>query len=355
MKGFLVLEDGEVYVGTTIGAPNEVWGEVVFHTAVTGYQDIITDPAYLGQIVVLTYPLVGNYGIDPTELVEKRPHVRGLVVKEFCVFPHNWRSQESLASFLRRSGVVGLQGLDTRALTRHLRDKGPMRGIITRNIDNLAAVLARLRSLPTIEEQDLVDEVATKQPYVAQEGTRQINVIGLGGAAEILATLRDFPVGVTVFPPAFPVEEVVRNNPLLTVISNGPGAPQAAPIGDLTQILSKTPLFGVGLGHQLLAMAAGAKVVKMAQGHRGHNLPVKEEGGRVFISRQSHGYVGEEESVGGTDLASTHRNLNDGTIEGLRQRRLPIASVQYRLPLGPMAPKEENPLTRWLHELGISS
>ena len=180
----------------------------------TGYQDIITDPAYLGQIVVLTYPLVGNYGIDQPNWWKNAPCARP--GREGVLrFPHNWRSQESLASFLRRSGVVGLQGLDTRALTRHLRDKGPMRGIITRNIDNLAAVLERLRSLPTIEEQDLVDEVATKHPYVAQEGSRQINVIDLGGAAEILATLRDFPVGVTVFPPAFPVEEVVRNNPCL--------------------------------------------------------------------------------------------------------------------------------------------
>jgi len=355
MKGFLVLEDGEVYVGTTIGAPNDAWGEVVFHTAVTGYQDILTDPAYRGQIVVLTYPLVGNYGIDPTELVEKQPHVRGLVVKEFCVFPHNWRSQESLASFLRRSGVVGLQGLDTRALTRHLRDKGPMRGIITHNIDNLAAVLERLRRLPILEEQNLVAEVATKHPYAAQEGARQVNVIDLGGAAEILAALKDFPVGVTVFPPTYPLEEVVRHNPSLTVISNGPGAPGAAPIGDLAQIMAKTPLFGVGLGHQLLAMAAGAKVVKMARGHRGHNLPVKEEGGSVFISRQSHGYVVDEGSLAGTDLAITHRNLNDGTVEGLRHRRLPVASVQYRLPIGHRAPGEENPLCRFLHELGISS
>lgn len=353
MKGFLVLEDGEVYVGTTLGASGEAWGEVVFHTAVTGYQDIITDPAYLGQIVVLTYPLVGNYGIDPTELVEKRPHVRGLVVRELCVFPHNWRSQESLASFLRRSGIVGLQGLDTRALTRRLRDRGPMRGIIAPNIDNLAALLERLRSLPTLEEQNLVEEVAAKRPFVAQQGPRQISVIDLGGAAEILVTLKDFPVGVTVFPPSFPLGKVVANDSLLTVISNGPGAPQAAPIGDLTQIMSRTPLFGVGLGHQLLAMAAGAKVVKMTRGHRGDNLPVKEEGGGVFSSRQSHGYVVEEGSLAGTDLYITHRNLNDGTIEGLRHRRLPTASVQYRLPLGLRGPREENPLTCWLHELGI--
>ncbi|HEX6971779.1 MAG TPA: glutamine-hydrolyzing carbamoyl-phosphate synthase small subunit [Limnochordia bacterium] len=336
----LVLEDGSVFSGVGIGAlctPDgpEVTGEVVFNTSMTGYQEILTDPSYRGEIVAMTYPLIGNYGVNGQDVESARPHARGFVVREMCRTPSHWRAVDEVQGFLESHRIPGIAGVDTRALTRRLRERGTMKGILTADVETPAAVLAeRARNAPDLSMQDLVREASTDRPYVFADGAGgpHISVVDFGSKRNILRVLAERGCRITVFPAASSAEEILAARPDGIVLSNGPGDPRAAAYAlDTIRVLAtQVPLFGICLGHQLLALAWGGETFKLRYGHRGANHPVQEtQTGRVYITAQNHGFAVHDDGWEQRDVIVSHRNLNDGTIEGLRHRYLPVQSVQY--------------------------
>lgn len=336
MKGYLVLEDGVVFEGMSFGAEGKRAGEVVFNTGMTGYQEIITDPSYYGQIVALTYPLIGNYGINDEDFQSDRPKIWGLVVKEACKLPNNWRMQYSLADYLKENGIVALEGIDTRALTRRIRDKGTMRGIIAAGNWSLNELLNEVSSVE-IAGESLIPSVTTDTPRVFENPGPKIAVLDFGVKANIIKSLLNLGCCVVALPAKSSAEEVLDYNPDGVILSNGPGDPKDAPYGAKTAegLIGKVPLFGICLGHQLLAIAFGGDTFKLPFGHRGSNHPVKDvEKGKVYITSQNHGFAVKAESLPG-ELKITHYNLNDGTVEGLRHVKLPVFSVQYHPEFSP--------------------
>lgn len=334
MDGFLILENGAVFPGQAFGAPGENTGEVVFNTSMTGYQEILTDASYCGEIVVMTYPLQGNYGINKEDFEHKQSFVRGFVVHDLCDEPSNWRSQSSLHRFLAERGIVGLAGIDTRALTRMLRQRGTMRGLITTRKQPLEAWLEQVQAAPTLSMEEPVPQVTCPAPYVVEGGSGpHIVVIDCGAKGNIIRSLQQ--VGdcrITVVPAWTGAEEILAYKPEGVLISNGPGDPERVPyvIKTVQQLLGQMPLFGICLGHQILALACGARTYKLKFGHRGANHPVQDlESGRVYITSQNHGYAVAEDSLRELPLVVTMKNLNDGTVEGIRHRHHPAFSVQY--------------------------
>ncbi|HEX3035585.1 MAG TPA: glutamine-hydrolyzing carbamoyl-phosphate synthase small subunit [Thermodesulfobacteriota bacterium] len=346
-KALLVLEDGTIFQGSGFGADGEVYGEVVFNTAITGYQEILTDPSYNGQIVVMTYPEIGNYGINPEDVESKRPFVRGFVVKEYWQSPSNWRSQESLGDYLSRYGITGIEGIDTRELTKRIRTQGAQRGVISTDDLDPESLLSKVRQSPQIVGADLVTEVSCNEFYRWQNGSgfwkpaydskgdmgRDFRVIvyDFGVKQNILRRLVDTGCEVLVAPSQTPPHEVLSLNPDGIVLSNGPGDPAAVSyaIETVRTLIGKKPIFGICLGNQILGLALGGKTYKLKFGHRGANQPVKDlSTGKVSITSQNHGFAVDPDSLG-SNVDITHINLNDSTVEGLRHKEYPIFSVQY--------------------------
>lgn len=331
MIGKLVLEDGWVLTGKARGAQGCSTGEVVFNTGMTGYQEILTDPSYCGQIITMTYPLIGNYGIAPVANESRRPYARGFVVREICNRPSHWRSEQSLDNFLQRHNIICLEGVDTRALTRRIREHGTMKGIICSDETSVDELLARMRAgVGNVPE--LVREVTTPEIYhIAGPGPRVV-VMDFGCKENILRCLRQYGCDLTVVPAWTKATEILSYNPDGIFLSNGPGDPKDVPyaLETIKELIGRKPIFGICLGHQLLALSFGADTYKLKFGHRGSNHPVKDlASGRVNITSQNHGYNVDEHTMDSCDLVVTHRGLNDNTVEGMRHRTLPVFSVQY--------------------------
>ncbi len=335
----LLLEDGRVFEGEAFGASGKTFGEVVFNTSMTGYQEVLTDPSYSGQIVTMTYPLIGNYGTNEEDSESDHPQVAGFVIHEAPPRYSNWRAQESLESYLRRNGVVAITGVDQRALTRHIRSAGAMRGAIAPATADRDALLQEVLAQPRMEGLDLACEVSTTERYrVPAVGPKKFDVLAFdfGVKSHSLKLLSERGCDVTVLPATTPTDEILEQDFDGLFISNGPGDPEA--VGHVLETIRalgerETPIFGICLGHQLIARAFGARTYKLLYGHRGGNHPVRRlDDGVVEITAQNHGFAveGDEQEIrGAPDLRPTHINLNDRTIEGLEHRTKPIFSVQY--------------------------
>ena len=332
MKGKLILEDGSVYTGELLDSETSAVGEVVFTTTMTGYQESLTDPSFCGQILTMTYPLIGNYGAAEKFMQSRRSFVRGFVIGELCDAPNNWQSEESLTDFLRENNIPCLYYVDTRAVTRHIRSAGAMKGVIVpENMSESEIAALQSEELP----RNVVEIVTTPEVYTLETETPNaphIVAMDFGVKRSILQNINRIGAKVTVVPAHTSAEEVLALNPDGVFLSNGPGDPTDVPeiVEEVRKLAGKKPIFGICLGHQLLALAFGAKTYKMKFGHRGGNQPVKNlKMGKVHISAQNHGYAVDPASLAGTPLVVTHTNVNDDTIEGLRHTELPIFSVQY--------------------------
>lgn len=350
MKAKLAFENGVVLTGESFGAEGETAGEVVFNTSLSGYQEIFTDPSYAGQIVTMTYPLIGNYGVNADDLESSKPQVAGVIVREYIDFPSNFRATESLGSWLRRHNIVAVQGLDTRMITKMLRTEGAMRGILsTEDLDD-DRLLMKVRGAPEMLGLDLTHVVSCKEPYKwddvdktpfmlkplvngAMNGKRyKVVAYDCGIKQNIMRRLTTYGCDVTVVPALYPAEEVLAMQPDGVFVSNGPGDPAAVrtAIKNLQRLIGKTPIFGICLGHQLLALALNARTFKLKFGHRGGNHPVKNLlTQKIEITSQNHGFAVDPATLDSTTLEVTHVNLNDGTNEGFRHKHLPVFSVQY--------------------------
>lgn len=350
VPAYLVLEDGSVHRGESMGARVDGHGEVVFNTSMTGYQEVLTDPSYAGQLVTLTYPLVGNYGINPQDFESARIRVAGFIVREHCDQPSHGRSDRTLDEYLKSQGIPGICGVDTRAITRRLRDRGVMMGLLTTGSPEAAA--ARLAEMPRYEDQDLVRTVTAAdryrwslegpQPAAAQsaeggEARRRILVTDVGLKYNILRLLQARGCEVIAVPAETSAEDMLAMNPSGILLSPGPGDPQLLDyvVGNVRQILGRVPVMGICLGHQLVARALGADTFKLKFGHRGGNHPVQDLAtGRVYITAQNHGFAVDPDTLP-PGLEVSHINLNDGTVEGTRHRDMPLFTIQYHSEASP--------------------
>ncbi len=336
MKAALVLANGQVFLGEGLGAQGEVKGEVVFNTGMTGYQEVLTDPSYAGQIVMMTYPLVGNYGMNTEDDQSRRIQVRGFIVKEDCLTPSNWRSQASLDEILGKAGIIGLKGIDTRALTRVIRVHGTLKGMITNRLEDLDSLADELQAWEP--DRDLVEQVCTRKSYKFPGQGPRVVVMDFGIKANILESLGAKGFDLVVVPAWAAPREILNLNPQGLFLSNGPGDPKDVPgaVDTIRSLMGRLPIFAICLGHQLLCLALGGDTYKLKFGHRGSNQPVQDlNTKRVYITSQNHGYAVSAESLEHLPLRVSHRNLNDGTVEGLEHRELPVFSVQYHPEAGP--------------------
>jgi len=354
MKALLALEDGRTFTCSSFTGPGEAGGEVVFNTSMTGYQEVLTDPSYSGQMVTMTYPLIGNYGVNPEDVESGRIHVSAFFTREYQPFPSNFRSTATLADYLKAQGVIGIEDLDTRALTRHIRNGGAMRAFVsTENLDPVSAV-QKANQVPSMEGQDLASDVSTQVPYRwSDDRTVPIDIhscpldedvwqhkdsrhlvvaFDYGIKYNIIRSLEYAGAEVIVVPAATDAEQVRSMNPDGIFLSNGPGDPEPVDyaVDTIRELIGFRPMFGICLGHQLLGLALGGKTYKLKFGHRGANQPVKNlASGKVEITSQNHGFAVDIKSLSSEDIAITHVNLNDDTLEGFRHNSLPLIAVQY--------------------------
>ncbi|HHY98620.1 MAG TPA: glutamine-hydrolyzing carbamoyl-phosphate synthase small subunit [Firmicutes bacterium] len=336
MRALLALEDGFVLEGRAFAGSGEVYGEVVFNTSMTGYQEILTDPSYKGQIVTLTYPLIGNYGTNPEDMEAPAIRAEALIVREYSPYPHNFRCRATLADFIEFSGALGVEGIDTRALTKHIRELGAMKGVLSTIDLDPGSLVEKARNSPGLVGRDLVKYVTSDRMYIWDEGGEsEFTVVAMdfGVKLNILRMLKSAGCRVIVVPAGTTASEVLSLNPDGIFLSNGPGDPAALSgiVEEVRKLLGKKPIFGICLGHQILGRALGLDTFKLKFGHRGGNQPVKDlKTGRVEITAQNHGFCVEIPDGGGPgDLEVTHINLNDGTLEGMESRELRFFSVQY--------------------------
>ena len=358
MKAVLLLEDGTVFEGTSFGAKGQKCGEVVFNTSMTGYQEILTDPSYNEQIITMTYPLIGNYGTNRADWESRKIFAGGFIVKENCDYPSNWRNTESLADYLRANNIVGLEGIDTRSLVKHIRTEGAMRGIISSTEFGIINLKKKLDEYPGLVGRDIVKNVTSKKPYSWDKGVidvlkntecrpekkYKIVAFDFGIKQNILRLLRSHGCDVQVVPASTSAKQVMARRPDGVFLSNGPGdpAPVDYAIETVRKLLGKVPIFGICLGHQILALALGAKTYKLKFGHRGANHPVKNlKTGKIEITSQNHGFCVDMDSLKEKEVELTHTNLNDNTNEGLRCKDKPAFSVQYHPEASP-GPHDSN-------------
>ncbi len=341
----LALEDGTVFTGWAFGASGETAGEVVFNTSLTGYQEILTDPSYRGQIVTMTYPMIGNYGTNELDVESRQPFVAGFVVKRLSHLASNWRSTARLEDYLERQGIVGIEGIDTRALVRMLRIRGVMKGVLSTEDRSDWELVQIARESPGMEGADLVKEVTVEQPYAwsdglihlglekaEQEAKRYVIAYDFGVKRNILRHLAEQGNRVKVVPATTPAEEVLAEKPDGVFLSNGPGDPAAVTyaIENTRKMIGRVPLFGICLGHQILGLALGAKTYKLKFGHRGGNQPAQNLfTGQVEITSQNHGFCVDLKTLEGDDIVLTHKNLNDDTLEGFQSEKQKLFAVQY--------------------------
>ncbi len=332
-KAILLLEDGRVFKGFSFGHIGETTGEVCFNTGMSGYQEILTDPSYCKQIVTMTSPHIGNYGINSEDIESKNIQVSGFVIKEETEIPSNWRSELSVGNYLDDQKIVGIQNIDTRALTRHIRDNGAMNGIISSIDVDTKSLKSKLNQIPSMEGLDLAKVVTTKKNYKWSKDSKPYKVaaIDYGIKFNILRLLDKHDCEVTVFPADISADEIIKFDPDGVFLSNGPGDPSAVTYGIkmVKSLLGKKPIFGICLGHQILALALGAKTFKLKFGHRGINHPVRNnETGIIEITSQNHGFAVDLDSLP-DNVESTHINLNDNTSEGIKCKDIPAFSVQF--------------------------
>ncbi len=349
MQAILALEDGRIFRGKGYGAKAECYGEVVFNTSLTGYQEIFTDPSYAGQIVVLTNPEIGNYGTNPDDNEAVRPFIEGLIVREFSPISSNWRSQQAADEYLERFKIPVIADIDSRALVRHLRTHGVMRGVISLIESDPEKLVAKARSIPKMDGTDLARVVSTKQRYewtqgpvityaaepvkeFDREGALHVVAYDFGIKQNILRMLVDQGCSVTVVPAQTTADDVLSLKPDGVFLSNGPGDPEPVTYAQeaIRGLAGKTPVFGICLGHQLIGLALGGKTYKLKFGHHGGNHPVRQERtGKIEITAHNHNFAVDPDSLKGSEVEMTHFDLNDGTLEGMRHRSMPLFSVQY--------------------------
>jgi carbamoyl-phosphate synthase small subunit len=342
VKGIVALEDGTIFEGESFGAAGESTGEVVFNTSMTGYQEILTDPSYCSQIITMTYPLIGNYGINETDVESGRVQVAGFLVKEACSYPSNFTSQKSLSTYLKENNIIGIQGIDTRKLTRHIRVAGAMKGTIcaSESPAHVKQYVEKATAWSGLNGLDLAKVVTCKKPYAwndlfpdnKKNSRFSVVAFDFGIKYNILRLLQSFGCAVTVVPASTSAQDVLALKPDGVFLSNGPGDPAAVTyaVATIKQLIGKLPIFGICLGHQLLGLALGAKTYKLKFGHRGANHPVKDlNTGKIHITSQNHGFCVDSESLAALGVKMTHVNLNDNTCEGLSDMNRKLFCVQY--------------------------
>jgi carbamoyl-phosphate synthase small subunit len=341
-KAILVLEDGTKFEGISFGASGEKTGEIIFNTSMSGYQEILTDPSYKGQIITMTYPLIGNYGINKNDNESRKIFAEGFVVKEYSKIFSNWRGQKSLDSFLKEFNIIGIEGIDTRALTKHIRTAGAMRSIISTKTFDINKLLKKVKESPGLIGRDLVKEVTCKEIYEFKNGAKleienrlRIVVIDCGVKYNILRKLKELNCNVIVVPYNTDYDKIIQLKPDGILLSNGPGDPEPVipVINTVKRIINSKkpiPIFGICLGHQILAIASGGKTYKLKFGHHGGNHPVKDlRTGKINITVQNHGFCVDIDSLNKSEIEITHINLNDNTLEGIKYKNLPMFSVQF--------------------------
>lgn len=334
-EAILYLQDATSFRGRTLKETGETSGEAIFNTAMTGYQEVLTDPSYTGQIVVMTYPLIGNYGVNDRDVESDRIHVKGFVVKEFCRRPSNWRSQKSLIDYLNENKIMAIEGVDTRALTRHLRLSGAMKAIISTEDFDPKSLAKKIEEMPSMEGMDFVKDVSTLKKYVwKHQGPRRYKIaaIDCGIKFNILRILAGQGCEVHVFPAKATPKEILAIKPDGIFLSNGPGDPAVVTyvIDTVKELLGKAPIFGICLGNQILGLALGGKTYKLKFGHHGANHPVKDlEANRIAITSQNHGFCVDVKTLDLNQVEVIHLNLNDQSVEGIRHKLLPAFSIQY--------------------------
>lgn len=337
----LILEDGTVYKGTGFGAKGQAFGEVVFNTSMTGYQEILTDPSYKGQLITMTYPLIGNYGFNDHDVESCKPHANGLIVKELSQDWSNWRSTISPEDYFKKHNIIGIKDIDTRSLTKHIRNYGSMYGVISTDYCEPLTMIRKLK-LMSADKAEPVKEVSTQAPYTIEGSGKKIAVIDFGVKTNIIRALNQRGCKVKVFPYNTAYHDIIAENPDGILLSNGPGDPEVldGEISTIKRLIGFKPTLGICLGHQLLCLALGGKTYKLKYGHHGANHPVKDlKSGRVYITSQNHNYAVHKDCPECMEI--THINVNDGTVEGFRHKSLPVMGMQYHPEAAP-GPQDSN-------------